>query len=57
LKAGEIRLFEFSEEEREEAKAKLEAKRRRDRESYQRNIENHRARDRERYSRKKIVST
>ncbi len=54
--AGELVLFNPSEKERSEAKARLEAARKRDREYRARNLERERAKDRERYSRKKARS-
>ena len=54
--AGELLLFNPTEKERTEAKARLQAKRARHREFRERNLERERTRDRERYARRKSQS-
>ena len=53
---GELDLIEATEEEKEAARARIEAKRQRDRDFRARNLERERAKDREQYSRKKARS-
>lgn len=56
IMAGEITLFNPTDKEKAEAKARLEGARRRNRESRNRNIEKHREKDRDRYARKTTQS-
>jgi len=56
LRAGELQLFDFTEQEALEAKSRLDAVRERRRKHRTKNIERERASVRERYARKKALS-
>ena len=53
--AGELELFDVTPQEQEDAKARLEARRKRDRKHYENILERMRERDRERCARKKTA--